>query len=91
MFREVITVKNVSFFIRTFIFFIKSLKSNKKKLFYYVLCFIISVEKDGWTIQKSLFACTNKDSSFSHTRDNSKMFNITSKYISFFNNKPPAS
>ena len=27
---------------------------------------------------------------FSHTYENSKMFNITSKYFSFFNNKPSA-
>ena len=49
------------------------------------------VEKYGWAIQKSLFAWTNQDSSFSHTSKNSKMFNITSKYFSFFSNKPPAS
>ena len=49
------------------------------------------VEKYGWAIQKSLHAETNQDSTFSHTRDNSKMFNVTSKYFNFFNNKPPAS
>ena len=49
------------------------------------------VEKYGWAIQKSLFAETNQDSTFSHTRENSKMFNITSKYFSYFKNKPPAS
>ena len=49
------------------------------------------VEKYGWAIEKSLFAETNQDSKFSDTRKNSKMFNITSKYFSFFNNKPPAS
>ena len=49
------------------------------------------VEKYVWAIQKSLFAETSQDSTFSHTRENSKMFNITSKYLSFFNNKPPAS
>ena len=48
-------------------------------------------ENYGWAIQKSLFAETNQDPTFSHTRENSKMFNITSKYFSFFNNKPPAS
>ena len=37
------------------------------------------VEKYGWAIQKSLFAQTNQDSTFSHTRKNSKMFNITSR------------
>ena len=34
---------------------------------------------------------TNQDSTFSHSPENSKMFNITSKFFSFFNNKPPAS
>ena len=47
-------------------------------------------EKYGWAIQKSLFVQTNQDSTFSHTREISKMFNITSKYFSFFNDKPPA-
>ena len=49
------------------------------------------VEKYGCAIQKSLFTKTNQDSTFAHTRESSKMFNITSKYFSFFNNKPPAS
>ena len=49
------------------------------------------VEKFGWAIQKSLFAYSNQDSSFSHIHENSKMFNITLKYFRFFNNKPPAS
>ena len=47
-------------------------------------------EKYDCAIQKSLFEKTNPDSTFSHTRDNSKMFNIISKYFSFFNNKLPA-
>ena len=42
-------------------------------------------------IYESLFAEANQDSTFSHTRENSKMFNINSKYFSFFNNTPPAS
>ena len=41
------------------------------------------VEKYGWVIQKSFFAETNQDSTFSHTREDSKMCNITSKYFSF--------
>ena len=49
------------------------------------------VEKYGWAIQKSIFVETNQDSTFSHTREYSKMFNLTSKYFSFFNNKPHAS
>ena len=44
------------------------------------------VEKYGWSIQKDLFAETNQDSIFSHTRQNSKMLNGTSKYFSIFNN-----
>ena len=51
----------------------------------------MSVEKYGWEIQKSLFAQTNQDSTFSHNRENSKMFNITSEQFRFFNSKPPAS
>ena len=35
-------------------------------------------EKYGWAIQKSLFADTNQDFTFSHTRENSKMYGITS-------------
>ena len=49
------------------------------------------VEKYGWAIQKRLFAETNQDSIFSHSHENSKMFNITSKNFIFFNNKPTAS
>ena len=48
------------------------------------------VEKYGWVIQKSLFAETSHDSTFSYTRENSKMFKKTSNYFGFFNNKPPA-
>ena len=51
----------------------------------------MSLEKYGWEIRKSLLAQTNQDSLFSHIRKNSKMFNITLKYFSLFNNKPPAS
>ena len=51
----------------------------------------MSVEKYGWAIQKSLFGQANQDSIFSHTRDNSEMFNLTSKYFNFFSIKPPAS
>ena len=51
----------------------------------------MSVEEYDWSIQKGLSAQTNQDSIFSHHRNNSEMFNITSKYFSFVNNKPPAS
>ena len=43
----------------------------KKKL---ALCFITLVEKYGWAIQKSSFAWTNQDSTFSDTQKNLKMF-----------------
>ena len=45
----------------------------------------MSVEKSGWAIEKTLFAYSNQDSAFSQTRENSKSFDITSKYFSFFN------
>ena len=43
----------------------------------------MSFEKYGWAIEKSLFPQTNQGSTFSQTRDNSKMFNITLKYLDF--------
>ena len=43
----------------------------------------MSVKKYGQAIHKSLFALTNQDSTFSYTRENSKVFSITSKYFSF--------
>ena len=63
-------------FLRNLIFFMKSLKSKKKKL---ALCFIMLVEKYGWAIQKSLFAQTNQDSTFCQTREDSKIFKGATK------------
>ena len=64
---------------------LQRLKVLALTLFYYV-------SQEIWLgIQKSLLAETNQDSTFSSTCKNSKMFNITSKYFFFFNNKPPAS
>ena len=74
-YREIITVKIL----------------QSKKRGWHQLYFIMLVKKYGWAIQKNLFAETNQDFTFSHTCENSKMFNITSKYFSFFNNKPRAS
>ena len=51
----------------------------------------MSVEKYNCAIQKILFAQTSQDSTLPYTRENSKIFNITSQYFSFFNKKPPAS
>ena len=49
------------------------------------------VQKYGWPIQDNLFAWTNQDTTFSHTRENSKLFNIPSEYFRLFNNKRPSS
>ena len=65
---------------------VKSLKSKKKKL---ALTFFYYVTRKIWLGNSKKLFC--KDQSFSLTRENSKIFNITSKYFSFFNNKPPAS
>ena len=66
---------------------LKVLKARKKKLaltsFYYVSWEI-------WLGNSKKLICIDQ-SRFSHTHENSKIFNITSKYFSFFNNKPPAS
>ena len=51
-YRDIITVKTVTLYNKLY-FFIKSLKSKKKKL---ALRSIMSVEKYGWAIQKSFFA-----------------------------------
>ena len=50
----------------------------------------MSVKKYDLLIQKELFADAIQYSTFFHTRKNTKMFNINSKYFSFFNSKPPA-
>ena len=68
---------------------VKSLKSKKMKLaltlFYYVN------RKIRLGKSKKLISIDQSRFHICHTRENSKMFNITSKYFSFFNNKPPAS
>ena len=51
----------------------------------------MSVKKYDFSIRKGLLADANQDSTFSHTHENTKMFNINSKYLSFFSSKPPAS
>ena len=65
---------------------LKVLKARKKKLaltsFYYVSWEI-------WLGNSKKLICIDQ-SRFSHTHENSKIFNITSKYFSFFNNTPPA-
>ena len=74
---------------RNFFFVIKSLKSKKKKLtltsFYYV-----SRETCLGNSKKLICIDQLRCCIFSHPRE-FKMFNITSKYFSYFHNKPPAS
>ena len=83
-----ITVKTATLYKKLY-FFILSLKIKKKKL---LLIFFYYVSREiQFGNQKSLFEETNQDYEFSHTHENSKLFNITSKYFSFFKNKPPAS
>ena len=41
----------------------------------------MSVEKNDWAIRESLFTWTNQVSTLSHTRENSKMFNITQLFL----------
>ena len=82
-------VKTITLYKRKCIFFIKSYKSKKEKLaltsFYYV-------SRDIWLGNSKKLICIDQSKFyiFSHPK-NSKVFNITSKYSSFFNNKPPAS
>ena len=51
----------------------------------------MSVKKYDLLIRKGLVADAIQDSIFSHTRENTKMFNINSKHFSFLNSKPPTS
>ena len=61
-----------------------------RKRSWHELFFIISDETYDSAIHQNLFALTNQDSTISHTREKSKMFDITSKYFTFFKNTPPA-
>ena len=69
---------------------VKSLKSKKKKeagTHFVLLCHSRNM------VGQFKKAYLHRPIKFPHflTRENSKMFNITSKYFRFFNNKPPAS
>ena len=65
---------------------VKSLKSKKKKL---ALTLFYYVSREIWlgNSKNLFFAQTSQDSAFSQTCHYAKMFNITSKYFTFFNNK----
>ena len=92
MFRNSYVNKKYNFFLVSRdreIITVKSLKSKKKKL---ALTLFYYVSREIWLGNSKKVICIDQqDSIFSHTRENSKMLNITSKYFSFFNNKPPSS
>ena len=68
---------------------VKSFKSKKKKL---ALTLFYYVSWEIWLGNSKKLICIDQSRFYIfHTRENSKMFNITSKYFSFFNNKPPVS
>ena len=59
------------------VYFFSFVKVKAIKRSWNSLYVIMLVKKYGWAIQKSLLASTNQDYTFSHTCENSKMFNIT--------------
>ena len=65
----------------------KVIKRKQKRLA--LTRFIPLVKKYDWMIHENLFISTNQDSTVSFTWENSRTFNITSKYI--FNKKAHAS
>ena len=78
---------NVIVIIKTQFFLIKSLKSKEKEA---GTNFVLLSQLRNKVEQSKKFIYIDQ-STFSHIRENSKMFNITSKYVNFFNNKPRAS
>ena len=66
---------------------VKSLKSKKKKL---ALTLFYYVSREIWLGNSKKLICIDQSRFyiFSHP-ENPKLFNITLKYFSFFNNKPP--
>ena len=76
--REIITVKmllNLNFFV----YIIKIWNKRKDAG---------PIQKQVWLIHENGFAKTNQDYAISYKRENSKMFNMTSKYLSIFKNMP---
>ena len=51
----------------------------------------MSFKKHDWMFHKNLFAKTNQYTTLSFWWEDSKIFDITSKYFNIFNDKPPAS
>ena len=91
--REITTIQKVTP-CENFLFREKSSRKRNS----HQLRFIISVEKYNLTIHENLFAQTTitvlqfltLGRILSHTWENSKMLNITSRYFRFFNNTPLA-
>ena len=67
----------------------KSLNKKKKKLALIWFCYLN--RKNDSAAHENLLRWTYQGSSNCHTQENSKMFNITSKYFSSFNNTIPTS
>ena len=55
-----------------------------------MVVFIVSIKQYDLAVYENLFTETSHDSTKSYTRENSKVFNITSKYYGIFNNTPTA-
>ena len=83
-YRETITVKTVTLY-KKLHFFIKSLKSKKKKL---ALTSSYYVSREIWLGNSKNLICIDQSRFyiFLHSRD---FKNIVSNFFSFFNNKPP--
>lgn len=55
-----------------------------------MVVFIVSIKQYDLAVYENLFTETSHDSTISYTRENSKVFNITSNYFGIFNNTPTA-
>ena len=85
---EIITIKSGTLYKKLF-FSLKFLKSKKKNPAPNSFCY---VRRDIWLGQSKKLICIDKSRFYMFSyRENSKMFNTTSKYFSFFKKTPPAS
>ena len=83
-------VKTVTLYKELNFFSFKVLKTKKRRWHFNFALSYQSINMVG-QFKKAYLHRPIKASIFSHTRKNSKFFNITSKYFTFFNNKPPTS
>ena len=79
-------VITITHFLAKIYFSHKSSKKQKKKL---ALTFLYFLGKETWLDDSWKLIYINQ-SRYYNTWESSKMFNISSKYFSIFNNKPPA-